>query len=151
VILESAFSHEPHEYLRDTLDSKYRECNSSFNRTEFTCVKCGFCWSCLRKIEQAEKFELFDRSIGIDILASSFSSYSRLMTVKEKGKEKKALACALSKEISNYQITTKVIDVFGKEVEPICDYLRCHHKLSVHGLSSSKCRCKHPQNNAIGA
>ena len=149
MILESAFSHEPHEYLRDTLDSKYRECNSCFNRTEFTCVKCGFCWSSHRKMEQAEKFELFDRSIGIDILAPSFSSYSRLMTVKERGKKKKEQH--LSKEISNYQITTKAIDVFGKEVEPICDYLRCHHKLSVHGLSSSKCRCKHPQNDVIGA
>ena len=100
-------------------------------------------------MEQAEKFELFDRSIGIDILAPSFSSYSRLMTVKERGKKKKEQH--LSKEISNYQITTKAIDVFGKEVEPICDYLRCHHKLSVHGLSSSKCRCKHPQNDVIGA
>jgi hypothetical protein len=99
-------------------------------------------------MEQAEKFKLFDRSIGIDILAPSFSSYSRFMTVKEKGKKKEQ---HLSKEISNYQITTKAIDVFGKEVEPICDYLRCHHKLSVHGLSSSKCRCKHPQNYAIGA
>jgi hypothetical protein len=145
VILESAFSHEPYEYLRDTLNLKYRKCNSCANRIEFTCVKCGLLEL---PLEQVEKFELFDRSIGIDILAPSFSSYSRLMTVKEKGKKKEHY---LSKEISNYQITTKAIDVFGKEVEPICDYLRCHHKLSVHGLSSSKCRCKHPQNYAIGA
>ena len=62
-------------------------------------------------MEQAEKFELFDRSIGIDILAPSFSSYSRLMAVKEKGKKKEQ---HLSKEIGNYQITTKAIDVFGK-------------------------------------
>jgi hypothetical protein len=139
VILESAFSHEPHEYLRDTLDLKYRECNSCGNRTEFTCIKCGFCWSCHWKMEQAEKFELFDRSMGIDRLAPSFSSYSHLMTVKEKEEQH------LSK------VTTKAIDVFGKQVEPVCDYLRCHHKLSVHGLSASKCRCKHPQNDAIGA
>jgi purine nucleoside permease len=74
------------------------------------------------------------------------------MTVKDKGKEKKEEEKQhLSKEIGNYQLTTMAIDVFGKEVEPICDYLRCHHKLSVHGLSASKCRCKHPQNDVIGA
>jgi hypothetical protein len=27
-------------------------------------------------------------------------------------------------------LTTNVIDVFGKETEPICDYLRRHHKFS---------------------
>jgi len=68
VILESAFSHEPHEYIRDTLDSKYRKCNSCATRTEFTCTKCGFCWSCHWKMEQAEKFEWFDRPMAIDIL-----------------------------------------------------------------------------------
>jgi hypothetical protein len=152
VILESAFSHEPHEYLRDTLDLKYRECNSCANRTEFTCVKCGFCWSCHWKIEQAEKFELFDRSIGIDRLAPPFSLYSHSMTVKEKGNEEKEKEEKhLSKEMSNYRLTTKAIDVFGKEIEPICDYLRCHHKFSVHGISTYKCRCKHPQNEVIGA
>ncbi len=100
-------------------------------------------------MEQAEKFELFNRPMAIDILAP-FSSYSYLMT--EKGKEERdEEERRLSKKISNYQITTKAIDVFGKEVEPLCDYLRCHHKLSVHGLSSSKCRCKHPKNDVIGA
>jgi hypothetical protein len=32
-------------------------------------------------------------------------------------------------------LRTNVIDVFGKEAEPICDYLRCHHKFSEHGRS----------------
>ena len=27
-------------------------------------------------------------------------------------------------------LRANVIDVFGKETEPICDYLRCHHKFS---------------------
>jgi hypothetical protein len=44
----------------------------------------------------------------------------------------------------------KAIDVFANEVEPICDYQGCHHKFSVHGVSR-KCRCKHPQNAALGA
>jgi hypothetical protein len=48
-------------------------------------------------------------------------------------------------------LRTNVIDVFGKETEPICDYLRCHHKFSEHGLRIRKCQCKHPSNSAAGA
>ena len=48
-------------------------------------------------------------------------------------------------------LATSVIDVFGKETEPICDYLRCHHKFSEHGLGMRKCQCKQPRNNAAGA
>ena len=47
-------------------------------------------------------------------------------------------------------LRTNVIDVFGKETEPICDYLRCHHKFSEHGLRIHKCQCKHPRNSAAG-
>ena len=97
-------------------------------------------------MEQAEKFELFDKPLEIDRSVPSFSSYYHSTMVKKTGKEedKEKEGRHLSKEISNYQLTKKAVDVFGKEVEPICDYLRCHHKLSVHGLSSSKCRCKQP-------
>jgi hypothetical protein len=28
----------------------------------------------------------------------------------------------------------KVINVFGEEGKPICDYGRCNHKFSIHGL-----------------
>ncbi len=154
MILESAFSHEhePHEYLRDTLDSEYRNCNSCDNRTEFTCVKCGFCWSCHWGMEQSEKFELlFDKPMAIDRLAPYFSSHSHSMTInRERGKEEKE-KLHLSKENSNFRLTNKAVDVFGKEAEPICNYLRCHHKFSVHGLDACKCRCKHPQNDIIGA
>jgi hypothetical protein len=48
-------------------------------------------------------------------------------------------------------LRTNVIDVFGKETEPICDYLRCHHKFSEHGLRIRRCQCKHPRNSAAGA
>jgi hypothetical protein len=57
----------------------------------------------------------------------------------------------MPEQTDHYPLMVKAVDVFGKEVEPICDYLRCHHKFSVHGLSSGRCRCKHPQNAAIGA
>ncbi len=145
VILESAFSHEPHEYLRDTLDSKYRECKSCANRTEFTCTKCGFCWSCHWKMERAEKFELIDRQYQGDKPVSYV--YSNMTRVdQEKGKLERQL-----EKTGHYLLTAKAVDVFGKESEPICDYLRCHHEFSSHGLKTSKCKCKHPQNAAIGA
>src|SRR6476620_1937512 len=47
-----------HEYLRDSLVYRYKECNSCNNRTEFTCIKCGFCWSCHWKVEKQPKKEM---------------------------------------------------------------------------------------------
>jgi hypothetical protein len=46
----------------------------------------------------------------------------------------------------------KIVDVFGSEKEPICNYLRCHHKFSFHSSDAHKriCTCKHPQNSIIG-
>ena len=44
-----------HEYLRDTLSQRYKECESCKIRTQFTCVVCGFCWSCHWKLDQLSK------------------------------------------------------------------------------------------------
>ena len=144
MILESTFFHEAHEYIRDSLDPKYRECNSCANRTEFTCVKCGFCWSCHWKMEQAKKFELLDRQDKSG--KPDPSSYPRFAIVdQEKRKHEQQL------EKADHYLTAKAVNVFGKKSEPICDYLRCHHEFSVHGLRTSKCKCKQPQNAAIGA
>jgi len=49
----------------------------------------------------------------------------------------------------NQYLRRAVIDVFGKETEAICYYLRCHHKFLEHGLIR-KCQCKHPRNSAAG-
>ena len=128
-----------HEYLRDTLVYRYRECKSCINRTEFTCIKCGYCWSCHWKMEQAEKFELYDNPLIIGTSVPSLNSQS--IVAEEKTLQKQKFSPA----------TTKVIDVFGEMAEPICDYLGCHHKLSVHGLGTRVCQCRHPRNTAIGA
>jgi hypothetical protein len=45
---------------------------------------------------------------------------------------------------------TKVINGFGEKGEPICDYRRCDHKFSIHGLGTPVCRCRHPQNTGAG-
>ncbi|MGB6626520.1 MAG: hypothetical protein WBE61_00130, partial [Nitrososphaeraceae archaeon] len=41
-----------HEYLRN---SRYEYCHSCKTRTQFTCIKCGFCWSCHWLIEEMER------------------------------------------------------------------------------------------------
>jgi hypothetical protein len=40
------------------------------------------------------------------------------------------------------------LDVLGQPAEPICTYYRCHHKFSLHGTRS--CRCKYPMNETLG-
>jgi hypothetical protein len=148
MVLNSAYYSERHEYLRDSLDSNYRECNSCKNRTEFTCIKCGFCWSCHWKVEQINKTDFFGRQLVREVAKSNPSSYSPSMIINQ-AREKQEQH--IPDQSDHYPLMDKAVDVFGKEVEPICDYLRCHHKFSVHRLSSGKCRCKHPQNAAIGA
>ncbi len=128
-----------HEYLRDTLIYRYTECDT--NRTEFTCIKCGFCWSCHWKKEQAEKIE----SYSTEFLNSSSVPPFLKKYSQSSVEEKRELLHPLI-----YHPRTTVIDVFGEEVEPICNYLRCHHKFSVHGLGKRICQCKHAQNIIIG-
>jgi len=41
--------------LRNTTELEYKECRSCKTRTQFTCVVCGFCWSCHWKVEQLAK------------------------------------------------------------------------------------------------
>ena len=36
----------PHEYTGEALPLRYQDCISCRHRTEFTCVKCGYCYSC---------------------------------------------------------------------------------------------------------
>jgi hypothetical protein len=48
------------------------------------------------------------------------------------------------------QQQTKVIDVYGQQTEPICNYHTCNHKFSLHGFSTRICKCNHPQNDTTG-
>jgi hypothetical protein len=98
-------------------------------------------------MEQAEKFELYDKPPITDTSGTSFKNYSQ--SIVAEGKILQRQQGSLEKQSPT--TTTKVIDVFGEIAEPICDYLRCHHKLSVHGLGTRVCQCRHPRNIAIGA
>jgi hypothetical protein len=131
-----------HEYLRDTLELSYNECKSCKNRTQFTCI-CGFCYSCHWKNEKLEKIQfkpLANANSGL------FNSYPQPATA----------TTAQTEEQSRHQPTqqqqqlTKVVDVFGRETEPICSYHTCHHKFSLHRHSTRTCKCHHPRNHVVG-
>jgi hypothetical protein len=51
---------------------------------------------------------------------------------------------------SQQQQQRKIIDVYGQQIEPICNYRTCHHKFSVHGYGNHSCKCRHPLNYATG-
>jgi hypothetical protein len=41
------------------------------------------------------------------------------------------------------------IDVYGQQIEPICNYRTCNHKFSTRGHSRT-CGCRHAFNYATG-
>src|SRR5918912_332671 len=50
----------PHDYIGDSLRFRYKNCISCRNRTQYTCIKCGYCYSCHWKREQLEEIEQRD-------------------------------------------------------------------------------------------
>ena len=70
-----------------------------------------------------EKFELYDKPLISNTSVASFKNYSQSIVAEEKRLQKEQES---PEKLS--PTTTKVIDVFGEMAEPICDYLRCHHK-----------------------
>ena len=50
-----------HEYIREILPFRYQECSSCGNRTDLTCIRCGYCYSCHWKKEKEEKKVLNNR------------------------------------------------------------------------------------------
>ena len=88
-------------------------------------------------VEQAYKRELF--------------ATSRVQPSKPSGERENSEQHQQLLDEKGQYTRTNVIDVFGSATEPICDYLRCHHKFSEHGLGMPICRCKHPRNSAVGA
>jgi hypothetical protein len=117
----------PHEYTGEALSLRYQNCISCGHRTEFTCVKCGYCYSCHWKREQIEQVERRDKLKDFYLSSSKVKQEPKLQT--ELGK-------------------WGTLDVLGQPAEPICNYYGCHHKFSLHG--SRRCRCKHPTNKTLG-
>ena len=128
-----------HEYTGESISLRYQDCISCHRRTEFTCVKCGYCYSCHWKREQVEEIELRDNLKDF---------YASLSTASNNDSQKPELQQAGT--TSRNQRTEKwgTLNVLGQPAEPICTYYRCHHKFSLHG--SRRCRCKHPTNKTLG-
>ena len=133
-----------HEYLRDTMELRYNECRSCKNRTQFTCIECGFCYSCHWRNEKLEKIIQFKPLVNTN--STFFKSYPQPVTAIMAQTEEQLR----HQPTQQQQQLTRVVDVFGRETEPICSYHTCHHKFSLHGLGARVCNCKHPQNYTIG-
>jgi hypothetical protein len=128
----------PHEYIGEPFSLRYQDCISCGHRTEFTCIKCGYCYSCHWKREQVEMIELRDN------LKDFYVSLSKASNDEDKQTHKLEQYKVKDKEQEKWG----TLDVLGQPAEPICTYYRCHHKFSLHG--SRKCRCKHPTNKTLG-
>src|SRR5918992_5517360 len=127
----------PHEYTGEVLSLRYKDCISCHHRTEFTCVKCGYCYSCHWRREQIEEIELRDR------LKDFYVSLPKGIG-DEKRKSRLKQDQVKDEEMGRW----RTLNVLGQPAEPICNYYGCHHKFSLHG--SRRCRCKHPTNKALG-
>jgi len=127
----------PHEYTGEAISLRYQNCISCGHRTEFTCVKCGYCYSCHWKKEQVEKIELRDN------LKDFYVSLSKASSDEDKQKQLEEY-----EKKDNELEKWGSLNVLGQPTEPICTYYRCHHKFSLHG--SRRCRCKHPTNKTLG-
>jgi hypothetical protein len=144
-----------HEYIIETTTWKYDICKCCDYRTPFTCVRCGYCWSCHWKKERLEKNELlknrFGRNERLQIsnkLLDSNTMNSEALSVQQQKIEQ-------GQEQKHDLNQIKMINVFGEEVtDPICNYLNCNHAFSLHKISSAHCNgscsCRHPQNSIIG-
>ena len=117
-----------HDYLRDTLVSTYKECISCNIRTQFTCVKCGYCYSCHWKKEELDKVESQRANSQI---VQKYPQPTEIM-IEQSTAEQVAM------------------DVYGQQIEPICNYRKCNHKFSEHSHGNHRCKCRHAANYATG-
>jgi hypothetical protein len=128
-----------HDFLRDTLVSTYKECIYCKSRTQFTCVKCGYCYSCHWKKEELDRVRLETSATANSAISEKYSQAATITIVEQ-------LPPIPYKQ--QLQQQEKAIDVYGQETEPICSYHRCHHKFSEH--RNHNCKCHHAVNYATG-
>jgi len=130
----------PHEYIRDTISFGFRDCKFCGARTELTCIKCGFCYSCHWKKEEAEK-RLLDNKLSE--ISPSLLSMRKNQLISREAEQPSSLP-------SPQRQRQLIVDVHGRTSEPICSYHGCDHKFSLHGQGSHGCKCKHPTNKVLG-
>ena len=127
-----------HDFLRDTLVSAYKECIYCKSRTQFTCIKCGYCYSCHWKKEELDR-------VRLETSTTANSAISQVAATTTTMVEQSPSPTAYKQRPQQQE---KAIDVYGQETEPICSYRRCHHKFSDH--RNHNCKCHHAVNYATG-
>jgi hypothetical protein len=75
---------------------------------------------------------------------------SQSLLVKNKGILNSSEVMNQHRVDENISNLVQMINVFGEQIEPVCNYYRCHHKFSEHGYKTHSCKCKHPQNSIVG-
>jgi hypothetical protein len=108
---ELATKAAPHEYTRYILTIRYKECKSCGNRTELICIKCGFCYSCHWKGEEAEKKKLRDK---LDNFSSSLSSSLKARDESTTAEDDE-LQQQKEEEKETEQTQGVIVDVFGQK------------------------------------
>jgi hypothetical protein len=131
-----------HDYLRDTLVLSYNECKACGNRTQFACIRCRNYYSCHWKKEKLEKVRLEPLVMSNPTFLEKYPQHTII--------EQSHLQQMITEQQQQHKEQTKVINVFGQQTEPICNYHTCHHKFSLHGHNTSVCKCNHPQNDTTG-
>jgi len=93
-----------HDYLRDTLESRYNECKSCNNRTQFTCILCGFCYSCHWKKEEMEKQIQFKPLIANSTLFKKYpqSIPAAIVPIKQEGQQSEQQQHQLQEDHTSY-------------------------------------------------
>jgi hypothetical protein len=132
-----------HDFLRDTLVSTYKECIYCKGRTQFTCAKCRYCYSCHWKKEELDRAQL--KTLATTANSANLGKYSQAATTRIIGQS--PTTPAPYQQLRGQQ-QEKAVDVYGQETEPICSYLTCQYKFSLHSVRS--CRCRHALNYASG-
>ena len=100
----------PHEYTGEAFSLRYQDCISCGHRTEFTCVKCGYCYSCHWKREQLEKIELRDN------LKDFYASLSKSSNNNQKQKIQQDTTKDPDQRFGGWG----TLDVQSQPAEPIC-------------------------------
>ena len=137
-----------HEYIRDSLRFRYENCISCRNRTQYTCIKCGYCYSCHWKREQLEEIEQRDNLKDSYVSMSKANKDNHQEKLKTHRQQQYGTSGKDHQQIQGLEKWGTLVDVLGQPAEPICTYYRCHHKFSLHGTRT--CRCKHPMNKTLG-
>src|SRR5437867_7459745 len=84
---------------------------------------CGYCYSCHWKKEKLEKARLEPLIVSN---SAFLEKYPQPAIIEQPDRQ------LITLQQQHQQQQTRIIDVYGQQTEPICNYHTCHHKFSLH-------------------